>query len=462
MSDWDKSTEEEGTKIFQHLPYATYDPKVDFYIYSRTFGMGTGAMVPLEYGDWRAEEASWKETCYIHAGLNPAPTFRVKGPDAQRLFSDLCVNGFADFQPGALKHGIMCNDNGLVIAHGVLMKLAEDEFISFFLAPYAAYKFYSGGYNAQAEWVQDMFMLQVAGPRSLEALEAVTGECLHDIQFGHHRTSTIQGVGVRIARMGMAGSLGYEVHGPSDKATVLYDAIVAAGQPFGMVKIGWLAWQMHHTADGFPQSFVHFPLPWGEDKGLMASMGMPPEMEKFPGTYAGSMGDNLKLLYRNPFELGWGHAVKFDHDFIGRAALEKEAASPRRKMVTLLWNVDDVVDVYASQLREGQAFMWMDLPVHVGQHQSGNILYADQVLKGGKVVGVSSGRQYSAYFRAMVSLCSIDVAQGELGNEVTVLWGNPGTKQKEIRAAVARFPYLNEGRNEDVEVGTIPCAAPKK
>jgi glycine cleavage system aminomethyltransferase T len=447
-------------KAFEHLPYAAFDPKVDFYIYSRTFGMGAGFMVPLEYGGWRDEEASWKKTCYIHAGLNPAPTFRVKGPDALRLFSDLCVNSFANFQVGALKHGIMCNDRGLVIAHGVLMRLAEDEFISFFLAPYAAYKFYSGGYNAQAEWVQDTFMLQVAGPRSLEALEAATDECLHDIKFGHHRTSTIRGIDVRIARMGMAGTLGYEVHGPADKATALYDAILTAGEPFGMVKIGWHAWQMHHTADGFPQSFVHFPLPWGEDKGLMASMGMPPEMERFPGTYAGSMGDDLELLYRNPFELGWGPAVKFDHDFIGRVALEKEAAAPRRKMVTLVWNPEDVVDVCASQFREGEAFAWMELPLNVGQHQAQNILYADQVLKGGKVVGVSSGRQYSPYFRAMLSLCSIDVAQGELANEVKVLWGDPGTKQKEIRATVGRFPYLNEGRNESVDVTTIPCWVP--
>ena len=72
-------------------------------------------------------------------------------------------------------------------------------------------------------------------------------------------------------------------------------------------------------------------------------------------------------------------------------------------------------------------------------------MYADQVLKDGRAVGVSSGRQYSYYYRAMLSLCSIDVTEGELGSEVTVLWGDPGTRQKEIRATVARFPYLDEG-----------------
>jgi glycine cleavage system aminomethyltransferase T len=461
MSDWDKTeSSDEGTKTFQHLAYASYDPQVDHYIYSRTFGMGLDSMVPLEYAGWREEEVSWKQSCYIHAGLNPAPTFRVKGPDAARFFSDLCVNSFADFQVGTLKHAIMCNDDGLVIAHGVLMRLAEEDFISYFLAPYAAYKFYSGGYDAQGEWVQGKFMLQIAGPRSLEALETATGECLHDIKFAHHRPTTIQGIDVRIARLGMAGTLAYEVHGPADKAIALYDAILAAGEPFGMVKIGWRAWQMHHTVDGFPQSFVHFPLPWGKDKGLMASMGMPPEMDGLPATYAGSMGPDIEPRYRNPVELGWGAAIKFDHDFIGRAALEREVAAPRRKMVTLQWNAQDVVDVYASQFGGGEPYLWMD-PFHLGQKRAINLLYADQVLKDGQLVGVSSGRTYSYHFQAMLSLCSIDVDQGELGNEVTIVWGDPGTRQKDIRATVVRFPYLNEGRNEDVDVATITCQARK-
>lgn len=445
--------------VFQHLPYASYDPKVDLYIHSRTSGMGLDSMVPFEYGGWRDEEVSWRKTCSLHAGLNPAPTFRVKGPEALEFFSDHCANSFVDFRVGTLKHAIMCNEQGLVSAHGVLMRLADEDFISYFLAPYAAYKFSSGGYDAQAEWVNDTFLLQVAGPRSLEVLETAAGECLHDIQFTHHRKSKIGDIEVRIARLGMAGTLGYEVHGPAKDAVTLYDSILRAGESYGIVKIGWLAWQMHHTAGGFPQSFVHFPMPWGEDKGFMAFMHMPPEIDRLPAIYAGSMGPDVELRYRNPVELGWTNAVKFDHDFVGRAALENEVANPRRKMVTLEWNADDVVDVYASQFEQGESYMWMD-PLHIGQHYGQNILYADQVLRDGKVVGVSSGRQYSYYRRAMLSLCSIDVEHGELGNETTVLWGNPGTRQKEIRATVARFPYLTEGRNEHVDVSTIPCRAP--
>lgn len=57
----------------------------------------------------------------------------------------------------------------------------------------------------------------------------------------------------------------------------------------------------------------------------------------------------------------------------------------------------------------------------------------------------------------MLSLCSIDTEYCELGTEVTVLWGNPGERQKEIKATVSRFPYLNENRNERLDVSTIVC-----
>ena len=103
----------------------------------------------------------------------------------------------------------MCNEAGLVVAHGVLSRVAEDEFVTHFLAPWTDYKLKAGKYAAVGEYINDGFVFQVAGPRSLETLETATGECLHDIRFGAHRSSAIDGRGVRILRMGMAGNLGY-------------------------------------------------------------------------------------------------------------------------------------------------------------------------------------------------------------------------------------------------------------
>ncbi|WP_171056033.1 hypothetical protein [Paenibacillus sinopodophylli] len=98
-------------------------------------------------------------------------------------------------------------------------------------------------------------------------------------------------------------------------------------------------------------------------------------------------------------------------------------------------------------------------PVHLSQENGRSVLYADQVLKDGKLIGVSSGRMYSNYYRQMISLCSIDSEFSAIDGEVHIIWGNPGTRQKVIRAKVSRFPFLNEKRNEHVDVNTIPCGA---
>ena len=154
---------------FPLAPYAPYDDNVDLYVNSKS-NLGYGTAIPFEYSGWQNEAVSWKTNCYLHAGLNPPLAYRVTGPDAMKFFSDISVNSYAKFPIGGIKHCIMCNDEGLIMAHGVLMRLAEEEFLTYFLAPYAAYKLATGNYNARGEFVPDAFTLQLGGPRSLEIL----------------------------------------------------------------------------------------------------------------------------------------------------------------------------------------------------------------------------------------------------------------------------------------------------
>src|SRR5438105_6659254 len=61
------------------------------------------------------------------------------------------------------------------------------------------------------------------------------------------------------------------------------------------------------------------------------------------GSLGGSFDShNIEDYYMTPYALGYGPFVKFDHDFIGREALEKMAGKPQRKKVTFAWNPADV------------------------------------------------------------------------------------------------------------------------
>jgi vanillate/3-O-methylgallate O-demethylase len=73
--------------------------------------------------------------------------------------------------------------------------------------------------------------------------------------------------------------------------------------------------------------------------------------------------------------------------------LEQEVAKPKRLMRTLVWNSDDVIDVYASLFQQGQPFHYMDIPRDIK-----GFMYADKVMKERKQVGVATSRGYSYYF----------------------------------------------------------------
>jgi glycine cleavage system aminomethyltransferase T len=424
--------------------------------------MGTIEPHPYEYTGWRNESNAYKESCYIHDGLNPLPVLRIKGPDALKFLSDHCINTFENFPPGKGKHAICCNDEGLVISDGIVLRVDEDEFLAYELRFYLPYRLQKGNYDLVTEDLTGkVFLIQLCGPRALDVAEAATGEDLRDIKFIHHRMSSVAGRKVRVLRAGMGGPLAYEFHAQIEDAIPVYNALIEAGEPFDLRKLGLRAYIMAHFEGGFPQFASDFFYPVFEDEEYgkwLYKIGVGDCYGLLGGentTLTGSMGPDKRLRYRNPVELGWGGMIKFDHEFIGRKALEKIKANPQRKMVTLVWNKDDVVDVYRSQFEPGEPYANMDEPEDTVFY--GNWSYhADQVLKDGKLVGISTGRMNAYYYRKMISICSIDIGVSEIGTEVTVLWGEPGARQKKIRAVVARHPYLDIERNENVDVSKLP------
>jgi glycine cleavage system aminomethyltransferase T len=149
--------------------------------------------------------------------------------------------------------------------------------------------------------------------------------------------------------------------------------------------------------------------------------------------------------FRKPGELGWGPRTLPGHDFIGRDALAADATAggPARTLAGLTWSAADVTGVLTSMLGDGELPDQMDMPRLAGPS-------FDRVLIGGAPVGVSTGRTVSPTLRAMISLCVIDCAHAAAGTEVTVIWGRPGTPQREIRATVTALPFKPDQRRVDV------------
>ncbi|MGW6032470.1 hypothetical protein ACWFOS_02350 [Gordonia terrae] len=402
-----------------------------------------------EYTDWLDESMSWKDACYI-GDWSFLWQHRLTGPDAMRGLSDITVNSFAKFDIGQSKHAIHTDENGKVIHEGVLTRFGVEDFVLHGRGGFwAKHYLESTDYDAKAKQ-EDWFVLQVSGPRSLAVLERITGDRgLSRTEFMRLHPLRVCGHEIWALRQGMAGEIGFELQGPAQLKADIYESIVDAGQEFGIRKLGGRTAPVNHLEACFPTIATDYIPAIFETKTAEYRRIFTASMPSYaqPAHIAGSFdGKAVRDYYRSPIELGWAKNVRFDHEFLGRDALEVEKANPRRLMRTLVWNSDDVLDVHASLYSPGEHYPFMDMP----RDQRG-FMWADRVTVGDREIGVATSRGYSYYFREMLSLVTIDVAYSDPGTQVVVHWGNPDGPQKAIRATVARAPYKADRRRSDLK-----------
>lgn len=401
---------------------------------------GTWPLHPFAYDKWEIEELSWHDTCYIHAGLNPFLQFAVKGKEFLGLMEAISVNTFRNFPVGKARHTILCNDQGKIILDGIIIRRSEEDFICACLPDPAMFNAQLGNqFNITSEYIGDTnFFYQMCGPKSLQIVEEAARQDLHDLKFMHTADAKIAGKEVFILRTGMAGTLGYEVHGKTEDAHEVYNKLLEVGEKYGIQKLGRYAYVNAHCEGSIPQIAEHFASPMD------------------PVVLSGSLPRDSELIFRSPVDLGWDKLVKFNHDFPGKEALKKELEGPHNTAVHLIWNKDDVLKVMAGSMNPEKRYDTMDLVCDYDYVRNNAGMHIDAVYDGEKMIGASSGRMLSPKTRDMISIGSINSDYAIEGTVIEVLWGNPESNQVRVRATVTLFPYIKENRNENFDTETIP------
>jgi vanillate/3-O-methylgallate O-demethylase len=420
-------------------------------------------VVRSEFTNWRDEQRAWRESCALLDLSHHMTDLYVQGPDARKLFSDLGVNTFNNFKTNQAKQFVACNPDGYVIGDAILFPLGEDSFNLVGRPPahnWVQFNLETGGYKATAErdersavnqGKRKVFRYQVQGPHAARVMEKVTGSAVPDIKFFYLDSFKIAGRDVRALRHGMTGQPGWEIFGPWEHGDQVRDAILKAGEEYGMRQVGSRAYPTTCLESGWIPS----PLPavyTGDAMKAYRKWLGPGSYEAMASLGGSFYSDNIADYYLTPYELGYGSFVKFDHDFVGRKAVEQMATSQKRKKVTLVWNGDDVDRVIGSMFKsDGDVTKYIDLPL-----ANYATLPYDKVLRAGKPVGISTYTGYTYNERALVSLAMIDLPHTELGTELTVVWGEEGRgsskptverhKQAEIRATVAPIPVSEVAR----------------
>ncbi|MGZ4312186.1 MAG: vanillate/3-O-methylgallate O-demethylase [Solirubrobacteraceae bacterium] len=439
------------------------DSQIGAYIYP---------VVPYEFTNWRREQRAWRETAVLFDQSHHMANLFMRGPDAIKLISDTGINSVANFPVNMAKQFVPCTPAGHVIGDGILFHLAEEEFVWVGRAPVAnwlQYKGETGGYNVEIEKddrspgrpygkavSRVYWRFQIQGPNAWQVIEKVNGGPVEQLKFFRMAEMNVAGQTVRTLRHGMAGAPGLELWGPYESYDEVRGAILEAGREFGLEPCGARAYASNTLESGWIPS----PLPaiyTGEElRGYREWLGA--GSYEATNALAGSfVSDDIEDYYLNPWELGYGPFVKFDHDFIGRDALSQIDADSQKRKVTLAWEAADVAKIFESLFDvEGDSYQFFDLPIaNYGSSNFDSVLDPD-----GNMVGDSRFSGYSANEKRALSLATID-PRVEIGTEVTVVWGEPGGgsrkttvephKQLHVRAVVSPVPYSVTARTEYAE-----------
>ncbi len=220
----------------------------------------------------------------------PEVPLEIRGPDAAAFLDYVFTRPVSTMAVDRGRYGLMCHDGGGIACDGVVFRLAEDWF------------WYVHADRDVFTWLQALkfghdveirdpgaWAIQIQGPASLEILDAcVDGGAPEGFKYYHARQVTMGGQPVLISRTGWTAELGFEVYNmdPHVDGMALWSHLMAAGAPHRMEILSTYAMNPRRIEAGI--------MNYGTDMGWDTT----------------------------PFDLGLGGFVDFDHDFVGRDALQ--------------------------------------------------------------------------------------------------------------------------------------------
>lgn len=260
--------------------------------------------------------------------------FVLKGPDAVAAMSWICAND-VDKPVGGLTYTQMLDARGGIQCDLTVARTAEDECYVVTGTGFATHDFdwiarnIPAGANAQlVDVTSGSSVLALMGPASREILQAVTDADVSDaaFPFGTMRRIGVAGCELMALRITYVGELGYELHLPVEFAAGVYEALMAAGRPLGLVNAGYRAIESCRLEKGYRA--------WGSDIG--------PD--------------------HTPIEAGMGWAVKDRSgvDFLGREAITAQRSGGVRKRLAGFTTDPSVVLLGRETIyRDGERVGWL-------------------------------------------------------------------------------------------------------
>jgi aminomethyltransferase len=165
-------------------------------------------------------------------------TVQVQGPDADRLIDMLTCRDLTRCAVGQGKYMIVTAPDGGIVNDPVLLHVDEDtwwmQLADSDAGLYALGVATAAGMDVEVSY-PEAYPMQVQGPRSVDTLARLVGDAIYDLKYYWCARFDAGGIPVLISRTGYTAVPGFEVNIlDASRGTELWDAVLAAGEPFGI------------------------------------------------------------------------------------------------------------------------------------------------------------------------------------------------------------------------------------
>jgi sarcosine oxidase subunit alpha len=244
-----------------HLAGRGFHPHRETPMHSRHVGLGA---VWMQAGVWlrpeyygvpgkRKAELVREEVRAVRSGVGLIDVgtlgkLEVYGPDAAEFLERIYTGKFSTLKVGMTRYAVMLDESAVVIDDGVVARLSDQHFY-FTTTTTGSTNIYRELQRWNAQWglkvglvntTGSFAAVNLAGPKSREVLAGLTSLDLSNEAFPYLalREGDVAGVPARLMRVGFVGEIGYEIHVPAEYGAHLWDALMAAGEPFGIRPFG--------------------------------------------------------------------------------------------------------------------------------------------------------------------------------------------------------------------------------
>jgi aminomethyltransferase len=315
--------------------------------------------------------------------VTPLMKYIIKGKDATRLLNRVVTRDMDKLKVGQVYYTGWCDDEGKLIDDGTISRLDETTYRMTSADPSLRWLSMNAvGLDVEITEVTDrVAALSFQGPNSRKILNKVADKPVDELKYFRLLQNQVDGIPVTISRTGYTGDLGFEIWMDAKDALTIWDALMDAGQDYGITPVGILAMDIARVEAGL------FML----------------EVDYTSTTHAW-----IEPQKSSPFELGLDWTVALDKQgyFVGRRALEREKKEGSAwKMVGLDVDWVGMERLYAE----------VGLPPQVpGMAIRGSL----PILVGNVQVGYASTSTWSPVLKKYIALAHIQKPYYEVGTDV--------------------------------------------